>query len=161
MKQTIALLKNFGFAGENKVLASDINGTMIELQVAVGTDAAIGQRAAVAAIYREQIEPIEGLSCPMSLAALWYNNAYVPIMADANYPLSGDPLDEMLKQDGIYRRRHFYPLATNIPMRSQSNFSAREQLPWVHQIARQVICSSISSELTLEKRERIIRVLRE
>lgn len=166
MKQMIDLLKNFGFAGETQVVTTGVNGKMNELQAAVGLlqlqsiDAVIEQRAAIAAIYREQIEPIEGLRCPPPSGALRHNHAYFPIQVEPSYPLSRDSLYEKLKQEGIYSRRYFYPLITDFPMYGQASSSMTDQLPIAHDIASQVICLPIYPELTHENQERITRSLK-
>lgn len=104
MKLSLNRLKNFGFAGETKVVATGINGKMNELQAAIGLlqlqsiDAGIHQRAEIASIYREHIEHIEGLSCPPVSSAVHYNEAYFPLLVLPAYPLSRDSLYEKLKQ---------------------------------------------------------------
>ena len=165
MKQSIDRLKNFGFAGETKVVATGINGKMNELQAAVGLlqlqtiDAAIEQRASIAARYREEIEQIEGLSCAPPSMALRYNYAYFPILVGASYPLSRDELYEKLKQGGIYGRRYFYPLITEFPMYRQLPSAAPEGLPVAHRIASQVICLPIFPALRTGDLARILGIL--
>ena len=165
MKQSIDRLKNFGFAGETKVVATGINGKMNELQAAVGLlqlqtiDAAIEQRASIAARYREEIEQIEGLSCAPPSMALRYNYAYFPILVGASYPLSRDELYEKLKQGGIYGRRYFYPLITEFPMYRHLSSAVPEGLPVAHRIASQVICLPIYPALRTGDLVRILALL--
>lgn len=165
MKLSIDRLKNFGFTGETKVVATGINAKMNELQAAVGLlqlqsiDAAIEQRAAIAAAYREAIEQIEGLSCPPPSPALRHNEAYFPILVGPSYPLSRDALYEKLKEGDIYGRRYFYPLITEFPMYRQLPSAAAEQLPVAHRIASQVICLPIYPAMSTADLDRILALL--
>ncbi len=67
LKARIDLLRNFGFKGETRVLATGINAKMNELQAAFGCltlgsiDAEIAARAAIAARYRAAFAPLTGL----------------------------------------------------------------------------------------------------
>jgi dTDP-4-amino-4,6-dideoxygalactose transaminase len=166
MKLSIDRLKNFGFAGETKVVATGINGKMNELQAAVGLlqlqtiDAAIEQRSAIAARYREEIEQIGGLSCAPPSMALRHNYAYFAILVGPSYPLSRDALYEKLKQGGIYGRRYFYPLITEFPMYRHFRSAAAEHLPNANCIAGQVICLPIYPALSSADLERILSILR-
>jgi dTDP-4-amino-4,6-dideoxygalactose transaminase len=165
MKLSIDRLKNFGFAGETKVVATGINGKMNELQAAVGLlqlqsmDAAIEMRAAIAARYRSELETIEGLCCPPDSSALRDNHAYFPILVEPPYPLSRDELYEKLKQAGIYGRRYFYPLITEFPMYRQLPSGAGDQLPVARRIASQVICLPIYPALSAVDLDRILDLL--
>ena len=166
MKQSIDRLKNFGFAGETKVVATGINGKMNELQAAVGLlqlqsiDAAIEKRASIDSYYRNQIHQIEGLSCPPPSSAIRHNHAYFPILVDEAYPLSRDGLYEKLKQGGIFGRRYFYPLITEFPMYRPLPSANAEGLSVARRIANQVICLPIYPDLSAHDQERIMSLLR-
>jgi dTDP-4-amino-4,6-dideoxygalactose transaminase len=166
MKLSIDRLKNFGFAGETKVVVTGINGKMNELQAAVGLlqlqsiDTAIEQRATIADVYRENIDQIEGLSCQSPSTALRYNEAYFPILVGKNYPLSRDALFEKLKQGGIYARRYFYPLISEFSMYRELPSAASELIPVSLRIASQVICLPIYPGLSVADLDRIFGLLR-
>ncbi|CAK27096.1 Predicted pyridoxal phosphate-dependent enzyme apparently involved in regulation of cell wall biogenesis [Synechococcus sp. RCC307] len=164
-KQKIDKLKNFGFVGETEVEATGINGKMNELQAAIGLlqlqsiDVAIDQRSVISSTYREQIEKIEGLSCPPPSSALHYNEAYFPILVKPEYRLSRDGLYEKLRQANIYARRYFYPLITDFSMYRHLFSSSPEKLPIANLVASQVICLPIYSTLSTEDLDRVLAIL--
>ena len=110
-KQHIDHLKNFGFAGETRVVATGINGKMNEMQAALGLlqlqhiDRALARRAEIAARYRQAIDAIPGLDCVPHAGQQVANHAYFPIMVGDDYPLSRDALYDKLKANGINGRR--------------------------------------------------------
>jgi dTDP-4-amino-4,6-dideoxygalactose transaminase len=165
-KQEIDRMKNFGFASETEILTTGINGKMNELQAALGlvqlrsVDAAIDRRAAIDAYYREQIQLIEGLTCPPPSPAQRHNHAYFPILVEHKYPLSRDALYEKLKQGGVHGRRYFYPLITEFAMYRQLASASAAQLPVAHRIASQVICLPIYPALDQRDQERVLELLR-
>ena len=71
LKQRIDYLKNFGFADEVTVVAPGINGKMNEFQAALGllqlkyADQAIAARIEIDRRYRQALEQIQGVQCPI------------------------------------------------------------------------------------------------
>ena len=112
-KRHIDNLKNFGLAGETRVVDTGINGKMNEMQAALGLlqlqhiDHALARRAEIVARYRDAIDSIEGLSYVPDAGQQVANHAYFPILVADDYPLSRDSLYDTLKSNGINSRRYF------------------------------------------------------
>lgn len=148
-KKRVDYLKNFGFVDEVTVVAPGINGKMNEFQAAVGLaqlkhiDTALGERAIIAAKYRECLSGIKGIHClPMAGQGV-ANHSYFPLLVQPDYPLSRDELYEYLKKHGISARRYFYPLISDFPMYRSLPSARRSNLPVAVTSARQVLCLPI------------------
>jgi len=165
-KERIDNLKNFGFAGETKVIAPGINAKMNEMQAALGllqikyVDDAIDKRKKVTEYYCENLKNIAGISFLKEVQDVKHNYAYFPIFVDKKkYGTSRDELYEKLKENNIYGRRYFYPLISNFsPYRSLES-AKKENLPVAERIAEQVICLPIYPELKLENMQKIIEII--
>jgi len=116
-KQRIDYLKNFGFAGETKVMAPGINSKMNEMQAALGLlqlkhhQANIEKRQQIANTYKHELKDIEGIKLLDEPEDLSNNNhAYFPIFVDeTKFGKSRDDLYEHLKENNIFGQRYFYP----------------------------------------------------
>ncbi len=161
-KQRVDHLKNFGFVDEVTVVAPGINGKMSEINAAFGLlqlqhiDGALERRREVAAIYREELAGVKGIRLPLAASGHLSNNAYFPIMVQADYPLSRDALYEKLGSRNIFARRYFYPLISDFPMYRGMPSAALENLPVATTAAAQVLCLPIFPGLTRENQQRVI-----
>jgi dTDP-4-amino-4,6-dideoxygalactose transaminase len=166
-KKRIDYLKNFGFAGETKVMATGINSKMNEMQAALGLlqlkhyEVNIGKRKKVAEQYRRALNEIKGISCLPDPEDTQSNYAYFPIFVNENeYGVLRDQLYEYLKQKGIYGRRYFYPLISEFPMYKGLESARPENLTVAEKIAEQVICLPIYPDLKGEILEEICELIR-
>ena len=145
-KQRIDYLKNFGFAGETKVVAPGINGKMNEVQAAFGLlnlkhiDAVLARRREIDAMYRAGLADVPGIHCPPLPADATSNHGYFPILVQETYGLARDTLYDMLREAGIHGRRYFYPLISEFPMYRGMPSAAPANLPNASRISSQVIC---------------------
>ena len=67
----------------------------------------------------------------------------------------------MLREQGVYARRYFYPLISNMPMYRGLPSSAVDNLKQANIISEQVICLPIYPELSVTELERIISIIKE
>ena len=161
-KHHIDDLKNFGFAGETRVIATGINGKMNEMQAALGLlqlqhiDHALARRAEIAARYREAIDAIPGLSHVPDAGQQVANNAYFPILVGDDYPLSRDALYDKLQANGMHGRRYFYPLISEFPMYRGLPSAQASDLPVASDAAARVICLPIYPDLQDADQDRVI-----
>ena len=159
-------LKNFGFAGETRVIATGINGKMNEMQTALGLlqlkhiDDALARRAAIAARYRETLEAIPGLTAVPDAGQKVANHAYFPILVGDDYPLSRDGLYEKLKANGINGRRYFYPLISDFSMYRSLPSAQADHLPVASDAAERVLCLPIYPALDELEQTRVIACLK-
>jgi dTDP-4-amino-4,6-dideoxygalactose transaminase len=165
-KKRIDYLKNFGFAGETKVVAPGINAKMNEFQAALGLlqlkyiDQAIARRKAIAEAYRCHLGGIPGIRFLEDLPGVKHCYAYFPILVDqAQYGRSRDDLYEELKQHNIYGRRYFYPLISQFPTYQALESARPGKLPVAERVTQQVICLPIYPDLELESVAKIAAIM--
>jgi dTDP-4-amino-4,6-dideoxygalactose transaminase len=166
-KKRIDYLKNFGFAGETKVMAPGINSKMNEMQAALGLlqlkyyAGNIEKRKTIAETYRKELTAIKGISFLPEAENTQTNYAYFPIFVDEKeYGISRDQLYEKLKQNRIYGRRYFYPLISEFSMYKGLNSAKPANLSNAHKIAEQVICLPIYPELSLDSITQVIKSIK-
>lgn len=164
-KQHIDHLKNFGFVNETTVVAAGINGKLNELQSALGLlqlqhiESALARRSEIAWLYRRSIKHITGISSLDQTRSYKENNAYFPILVEADYPISRDALYQKLEEKKITARRYFYPLISEFPMYRGISSARSDNLPVASDTTEKVICLPIYPALTDEDVLRVIDVL--
>jgi dTDP-4-amino-4,6-dideoxygalactose transaminase len=166
-KTQIDHLKNFGFVDEVTVAAVGINGKMNELQAALGLlqleliDNQIERRAQIATRYRRELAGVPGLDFLPEPQLASYNHAYMPVVINAQAPLSRDQLYEQLKTKLIFTRRYFYPLISEFPMYRQLPSSDLAKLPQAMALSRQVLCLPMAAGLEAADQDRVIGAIRQ
>jgi len=165
-KQRIDYLKNFGFAGETKVIAPGINAKMNEFQAAYGLlqlktfDEQIKKRKIIADTYRELLKNIEGINFLKNIEGVKHNYAYFPIFVDEKeYGMKRDELYYKMQENNIYGRRYFYPLISQFSPYKGLDSAKPDNLPVAERIAMQVICLPIYPNLDLEDVEMISNII--
>ena len=164
-KKRIDYLKNFGIADEVTVMASGINGKMNEVQAAFGMlqlkhiEHAIRQRRVVDDRYRKKLQGISGIVFLDVPTDTQMNYGYFPILVRQPYPLSRDELYQRLRDSGIYARRYFYPLISDMPMYRGLPSASPDNLPNAKMIANQILCLPIYSDLSEGDQDRAIEII--
>ena len=154
-KQRIDRLKNFGYAGEMKVVANGGNHKMNEIQAAFGLlqlrhiDDAIARRGRIGAAYRQALADVPGITCLGDLPDVEANHSYFPIIVGDEFGLSRDALHTLLQDQGIIARRYFCPLISDMPMYRDLP-SAKQEMPVARKMAQQILCLPIYPDLALE-----------
>ncbi len=167
LKQRIDYLKNFGFADEVTIVAPGINGKMSEFNAAFGLvhlahmDEVLAERRAIVAHYREALADVPGIRYFAPMPDTVENGAYFPIFVGEEYPLRRDALYWKLREAGIYARRYFYPLLSNLPMYRGLPSAARERLPVANRLAEEVLCLPVYAGLEETVVERVIEIVRQ
>ncbi len=166
-KKRIDYLKNFGFAGETKVMAAGINSKMNEMQAALGllqlkhfheNDI---KRKEISDTYRNELKDVKGISFLPEPTNTMSNSAYFPIFVDkSKYGMSRDQLYKKLKLNGIIGRRYFYPLISEFSMYKGLDSANHKNLPIAGKVAREVICLPIYPALELNIIMYIIELLK-
>jgi dTDP-4-amino-4,6-dideoxygalactose transaminase len=120
-KRTIDLYKNFGISGPETVEIVGYNAKMNEFQAAMGlvnlnhVQENIEKRKLVTERYVELLGEIPGISLlDYKKTNIVYNYSYFPIVIDKEkYGVSRNTLYEILRDNNIFTRKYFYPLATD------------------------------------------------
>ena len=149
-KKRIDSLKNFGFAGETRVVAPGINAKMNEFQASFGLlqlkyiDQAIASRKAIADAYRMQLSGVAGIRFLEDLPGVKHCYVYFPILVDQEeYGRSRDELYEALKRRNIFGRRYFYPLISQFPAYQALESARPGRLLVAEEITKKVLCLPI------------------
>ncbi len=166
MKDVIDHLKNFGFSNEITVEAPGINSKMDEIRAAYGiinlkqVDVAIAKRKHVTELYRAALKNIPGIRYLEDVKGVRHNYSYFPIFIDEKkYGISRDAIYEKLKLHNILGRRYFYPLITDFEPYKQYPSANNENLPVAMQLAKQVLCLPMYSDLTEADVNSVVKVI--
>jgi len=165
-KLQVDRLKNFGFAGETKVVMPGINGKMDEIRSALGLlnlkyiDHAINERKKIAELYRQKLKDVSGIAMMDELTNVRYNYSYFPVFVNKDeYGMSRDELYEKLKSHNIYGRRYFYPLISSFSPYKDLDSAKSDNLPIATKLADSVICLPIYADLKMEDVEKICELV--
>lgn len=166
-KQKIDYLKNFGFAGETKVVMPGINSKMDEVRAAYGLlnlkhlDDNIAKRAYLVGAYRQSLAGINGISFFGDFDQVRHTYSYFPIFVDeTRYGMSRDALYRLLQAHGYLGRRYFYPLISSFDPYRNLPSSSPAKLPVATRFAEQVICLPLFSELLEEQIAEVIDIIK-
>ena len=165
-KQRIDYLKNFGIADEVTVVAPGINGKMNEVQSAFGLlqlkhlPEGLARRREVDLRYREALSGVPGLELPAADPAVEGNYSYFPVRIGPGFRMSRDALYERLRSAGVFARRYFYPLVSQMPMYRGLPSAAPEHLPEATRITQEVLCLPIHAELVNDDQERVLCMIK-
>ncbi len=165
-KLRIDHLKNFGFVDETIVVAPGINGKMSEFNAALGLlqlkgiDKALQQRKTIDARYREGLAGVTGIDALQDACERVSNYAYFPILVRTEYPLNREALYKVLRDNGIYARRYFYPLISDFPMYRGLPSATHLNLPVANKAASEVICLPLYPALSNEQVDSVIKLIR-
>lgn len=158
--------KNFGIADEETIPSVGTNAKMSELNAAMGLlqlrhfDHVRRERGRVDALYRAALADVEGIRPVAIPAGIESNYSYFPVLVGEGFPLSRDALYRRLKEDGIYSRRYFFPLLSNLPMYRDAPSARADALPVANDAAERVLCLPIYPELSDAQVDRIVAAIR-
>ncbi len=165
LKARIDLLRNFGFKGETRVLATGINAKMNELQAAFGCltlsniDGEIAARARIAARYDAAFARLPGLRLLAPLPGVTrHNHGYYPLFVEPGFTLSRDALYDRLREQNIIARRYFYPLISDFDMYRAA--PGADHLPVARRMADTVLCLPLYGALGDDEVSRVIDAVR-
>jgi dTDP-4-amino-4,6-dideoxygalactose transaminase len=166
MKRRIDRLKNFGLDSESSMAEAGINGKMNELQAAFGLaqlkhlERAIHARQLLDARYREGLSGINGIRVVPLIPGVEQNYSYFPILVGPEYHETRDALCERLKSHGIFARRYFHPLISNLLFYKDLPSASERYLPVANRCAEQVLCLPLYPSLSSGDVDSIIEWIR-
>jgi len=168
LKKRIDYLKNFGIAGETRVVAPGTNGKLNELQAAYGllqlkqVDGNIAKCARIAARYRALLADVRGLRMLHARDEYTPNHSYFPVFVDAvDFGLSRDDLYQALRNANIMTRRYFYPLISSFASYRNLPSAKRDNLPVAEAVCESVLCLPMYPDLDERTIGRICGVIRD
>ncbi len=116
---TLYNLKNFGIRGEEIVVSVGTNAKMNEFAAIMGLcnlkhiNDVIEERKKRFDLYRELLDPIEGIRFFEEDGNASKNYSYFPILIEERYPMTRDELYGLLRENNIYSRKYFFPLTSD------------------------------------------------
>ena len=165
-KDRIDRLKNFGIETESKVFDAGLNGKMSEVNAAIGLvqleyiKSAIAQRKQVYDAYISELQGIDGIRLPVFHRGLTTHNfAYFPVIVEDHFPMSRDDLLAELENKGIFARRYFYPLVSELEVYKNLLGSQVEITPNARFAAERILCLPIYPGLVQSDIERVIEAI--
>lgn len=165
MYKKLYFLKNFGIKNEEEVVGVGANAKMNEFQAAMGLcnlrhiDEYITLREKASIKYEKDLQGIKGISFLKKQKNISYNYSYFPIFIDeSEYGMSRDSLYEVLKQNGIYTRKYFYPMVTQQTCYKEDYGDLC--LENAYKVSKCVLILPLFAEITDECVNRIISLIR-
>lgn len=166
LKEKLHGLKNFGIRNELVVDAIGANAKLDEFRAVMGLcnlkymNEAIEQRKLVYNRYLYNLKGLEGVKLSYVPENEKYNYAYFPVFIDAEEYVEGirDKIYDYLKEYGIYSRRYFYPLITD--MECYKNNYSSQKTPVAKKISEGILTLPIYPGLELDVVDRISGLLR-
>ena len=157
-------LKNFGIEGPETVTAVGANAKMNEFCAAMGlcnlrhVSEEIKKRKAVADIYREYLEGVDGIQLNPIQADVTPNYSYFSVVFhEKDFGATRKEVQKALEAHGIYTRKYFYPL-TNTFEAFHGQYDA-EATPVALHISRRVLTLPMYADLGPEDAERIAKLV--
>jgi len=164
-KQRIDHLKNFGIADEVTVVGPGINGKMSEVSAAIGVlqlktiAQSIKARKAIWQNYIIRLGDVKGVECVTDDLGIGNNFGYFPILITNEYPESRDALFVRLRDQGIYTRRYFFPLISEMSMYRGYDSASTSNLPFAKVTAERILCLPIYDGLETKDQERVCNAI--
>ncbi|MCG7626017.1 aminotransferase class I/II-fold pyridoxal phosphate-dependent enzyme [Epibacterium sp. Ofav1-8] len=141
----LRLMRNFGFAGQDKVIHPGTNGKMTEVNAAMGlvnldaVDAVMATNKARHAAYSNALENIAGLRLTPVTPDEERNHQYVVLEIDASFPRTRDEVLDALTAENILARKYFWPGCHRMEPYRSLQPNAGRSLPVTEDLAERVI----------------------
>jgi len=168
LAEKMRLMRNFGFAGEDRVVHLGTNGKMNEISAAMGLTL-LEDRENLQRInehnylaYREELAAIPGVELLEYPAGERYNYQYIVLTIDENvFGLTRDETITVLRAENVLARRYFYPGCHRMKPYSAMHEYAHVRLPVTDDVARRVVVLPTGPQVDPEGIARIGDVLRQ
>jgi dTDP-4-amino-4,6-dideoxygalactose transaminase len=143
----LRLMRNFGFAGLDKVTSLGINGKMHEVSAAMGlvslesVDSFVEVNHRNYELYRQQLSDLPGVSLTLYKPDEECNYQYVVLEIDESITgISRDLLDDALWAENVLSRRYFYPGCHRFEPYRTDQPRASEWLTETERLSERVLC---------------------
>jgi len=150
-------LRNFGFAGYDKVVSLGTNAKLNEFSAAFAIrgleclDNLIHHNRKIRKMYQESLADLPGVSFHDPPTSPTANHRYAVLMIDdTNCPLSRDELMSTLWAENVLARRYFYPGCHRMEPYASLPASWQPRLPATEAVATSVLVLPASSAVSTE-----------
>jgi dTDP-4-amino-4,6-dideoxygalactose transaminase len=166
LAQRARFMRNFGFAGYDRVTELGTNGKMNEACAAMGLTSlesfdefvAVNRRNHEA--YTKQLAGIAGLDLIAYGEREANNHQYVVMEVGEDLPLGRDDLIELLFAENVLARRYFFPGCHRMQPYATLYPDAARHLPHTEAVCRRVLSLPTGTATSLPDVERICQLLR-
>jgi dTDP-4-amino-4,6-dideoxygalactose transaminase len=163
----IRLMRNFGFAGYDKVTSLGTNGKMSEVAAAMGLTSLESLEEFVATNYRNYRQYQQELAEAPGISVLTYdesekcNYQYIVLEIDEKaMEISRDQLDDILWAENILTRRYFYPGCHRMEPYHTRYPQASLSLPETERLAAKVLCLPTGTALGVNEISAICQIIK-
>ena len=168
LSHKLALIQNFGISDYEQVTEIGGNAKMNEFCAAMGLaciddiDLIIKKRKEITFDYLEKLEKIEGIKTfKFDDEGIKYNYAYFPIIVDKEtYGMSRDKLSEKLNENGIFARKYFYPLTSDMECYNENHNFKDANVSIARSVSQNILTLPIYYDLTPQDVKRICKVIK-
>ena len=157
-------LKNFGIKDEESVVGVGANAKMNEFQAAMGLcnlrhiELEISKRRKVYTRYAKRLENVKGIKINKIQKGVTSNYAYFPIFVEEKeYGVSRDELFAVLRNQGVYARKYFYPLTNEFEC--YRDMYSCELTPIAKNVSERVLTLPMYADLTMEDVDYICEIV--
>jgi dTDP-4-amino-4,6-dideoxygalactose transaminase len=167
LAETVRLMRNFGFAGYDRVVHAGTNGKMIEVCAAMGLTNldAIEETIAVNrrnhAAYRSGLTGVPGIHLLEYDESERQNYQYVVIEVDGDGPGARDRLVEALQAENVLARRYFWPGCHRMQPYADLFPQAGRLLPVTEAVADRVVVLPTGTAVTPDDIDIVTSLIRD
>ena len=166
LAEQMRLMRNFGFAGLDRVIYPGTNGKMTEICAAMGLcnlqvlDEVLDKNRRNYEAYLTQSKSIDGIDILRYEGEEKFNYQYIVAEVDKEFPVCRDRLVEILHSEHIRARRYFWPGCHKMEPYNSQSATAGEVLPCTQQTAGKVFVLPTGYSVSTEHIETIADLLR-
>lgn len=163
LESKLLSLQNFGLSDEDAVYIGT-NAKMNEFQAAMGLcnlrhiEQEIAKRKHVCEKYMEKLAEIPEIVLPQKQQNVEDNYAYFPVVFKNTKIINRDVIAKKLKEEGIFARKYFYPLVSDMAVYRNTMETAKT--PIARKISENILCLPMYSDLADEDIEKICSLIR-
>ena len=164
MYEKLYNLKNFGIRGEELVTEVGANAKMNEFVAIMGlcnlrhVEKVFEERKKRNDYYEERLRDVKGIRFFSRNKGANNNYGYFPILVENDFGSSRDDLYDILKENDIYSRKYFYPLASD--QACFKNMYRKMKLDCARQLAQKVLVLPLYENLEMENLEKIVGIIK-
>jgi len=167
LAQRLRLMRNFGFAGYDKVVSLGTNGKMNEICAAMGLTELESMNEFIAHNYRNYRQYLKEFESLPSISMLRYdetekcNYQYVVVEIDDKTSLvSRDELAEILCSENVIARRYFYPGCHLMAPYRERSIASGVTLPETERLAHRVLVLPTGTAVGADEISQICHIIR-
>jgi dTDP-4-amino-4,6-dideoxygalactose transaminase len=167
LAERMQLMRNFGFAGLDRVIHPGTNGKMSEVCAAMGLtslesiDEFIRINRRNYEVYREELQDVPGASLLTFPSDERNNYQYVVIEIDPEgFAVTRDELVDVLRAENVLARKYFWPGVHRMEPYRSLQPDAGSLLPMTERVAGRVVVLPTGESVTVETVRAIAEIIR-